>query len=86
MPEVRLLGTDGVGWLSRLSRRLEGHRRQPRARLADPFASLNKACVMTFGSTVSYRQGTAAPFAVRGIPMKDSDEEQHREGRYARCS
>jgi hypothetical protein len=52
--------------------------------MADPFAALNKACVMTFGSTVSYRQGTAPPFTIRGIPMKDSDEEQHQDGLYAR--
>src|ERR1039457_2983547 len=33
LPEVRLLGPDGAGWLSRLRRGLEGHRRQPRTRL-----------------------------------------------------
>jgi hypothetical protein len=52
--------------------------------MADPFAALNKACVMTFGSTVSYRQGTTAPFTVRGIVMKDSDEERRHDGLYAR--
>jgi hypothetical protein len=51
---------------------------------ADPFAALNKACISSFGSAVSYRQGIAAPFSVQGIVMKDSDEEQHREGLYAR--
>jgi hypothetical protein len=50
----------------------------------DPFAALNKACVKSFGSTVSYRQGTADPFSVQGVLVKDSDEEQHREGLYAR--
>jgi hypothetical protein len=51
---------------------------------ADPFAALNKACVQSFGTAVSYQQGTAAPFPVKGIVMKDSDEERHREGLYAR--
>ena len=52
--------------------------------MADPFAALNKACVKTFGTAVSYQQGTDAPFAVTGVVMKDSDEERHREGLYAR--
>ena len=52
--------------------------------MADPFAALNKACVKSFGTAVSYRQGTDAPFSVLGIVMKDSDEERHREGLYAR--
>jgi hypothetical protein len=51
---------------------------------ADPFAALNKACVKTFGSTVSYRQGTATPFSLRGVVMKDSDEEQHHDALYTR--
>ena len=51
---------------------------------ADPFAALNKACIKSFGSAVSYQQGTAAPFAVKAIVMKDSDEERHHEGVYAR--
>ena len=51
---------------------------------ADPFAALNKACVKAFGTAVSYQQGTAASFSVMGIVMKDSDEERHREGLYAR--
>jgi len=51
---------------------------------ADPFAALNTACINSFGSAVSYQQGAAAPFSVRGIVMKDSDEERHREGLYAR--
>ena len=51
---------------------------------ADPFAALNKACLKSFGTAVSYQQDTAAPFPVKGIVMKDSDEERHREGLYAR--
>ena len=51
---------------------------------ADPFAALNKACIKSFGTAVSYQQGTAAPFSVKGIVMKDSDEERHREGLYVR--
>ncbi len=52
--------------------------------MADPFAALNKACVGSFGSAVTYQQGTAAPFAVRGIVIRESDEEQHQDGLYAR--
>lgn len=52
--------------------------------MPDPFASLNKACIDSFGTAVSYQQGTAAPFAVRGVVMKDSDEERHLDGLYAR--
>ncbi|MCX6632313.1 MAG: hypothetical protein NTW28_32280 [Candidatus Solibacter sp.] len=51
---------------------------------ADPFAALNKACVKSFGVAVSYQQDAATPFSVRGIVMKDSDEERHRDGLYAR--
>ena len=51
---------------------------------ADAFAALNKACIDSFGSAVSYQQGVAGSFTVRGIVMKDSDEEKHREGLYAR--
>ena len=50
----------------------------------DPFQRLNKACLNSFGTAVSYQQGTAGPFAINGIVMKDSDEERHREGLYAR--
>jgi hypothetical protein len=52
--------------------------------MADPFAALNKACIDAFGTAVSYQQGAAAPFSVKGIVMKDSDEERHRDGVYAR--
>jgi hypothetical protein len=51
---------------------------------ANPFAALNKACVNSFGSAVSYQQDTATPFSVQGIVMKDSDEERLRDGLYAR--
>ena len=50
----------------------------------DPFASLNKACLKSFGTAVSYQQDAAAPFSVKGIVMKDSDEERHPDGRYTR--
>jgi hypothetical protein len=43
--------------------------------MADPFAALNQACIAAFGTAVSYQQGTAAPFSVKGIVMKDSDED-----------
>jgi hypothetical protein len=52
--------------------------------MADSFAALNKACIDSFGSAVSYQQGTAVPFPVRGIVMKDTDEERHRDGVYLR--
>lgn len=51
---------------------------------ADPFAALNQACVKTFGTAVSYQQGAAAPFTLRGVVMKDADEEQHHDALYAR--
>ena len=37
-----------------------------------------------FGSPVTYQQGAAAPFQITGILQKDSDEEQHQDGVYAR--
>lgn len=52
--------------------------------MADPFAALNKSCVKAFGTAVSYKQGAAAPFAVRGLLIKDSDEERHQDGVYSR--
>ena len=51
---------------------------------ADPFAALNNACLNSFGTAVSYQQDAAAPFPVKGIVMKDSDEERHADGRYVR--
>ncbi len=47
-------------------------------------AALNKSCVGTFGKAVTYQRGTAAPFSVKAIPMKDTDEEQHVGGLYTR--
>jgi hypothetical protein len=52
--------------------------------MADSFAELNKACINCFGTAVSYQQGTAALFPVRGIVMKDTDEERHCDGVYLR--
>jgi hypothetical protein len=52
--------------------------------MADSLSALNKACIKTFGSAVSYQQGAAAPFPVSGILSKDSDEERHQDGVYAR--
>ncbi len=52
--------------------------------MADPFATLNKSVLKAFGVAVSYQQGVAAPFSVKGIPLKDSDEEQHVGGLYTR--
>lgn len=52
--------------------------------MADPFATLNKACIKAFGATVSYQQGTAAPFSVGALPLKDTDEERHDGGVYLR--
>ena len=50
----------------------------------DPFASLNKSVMRALGVAVSYQQGTAAPFVVKGVPMKDSDEERYIVGLYTR--
>ncbi len=52
--------------------------------MADPFTALNKACLQSFGTAVSYQQGAAAPFPVKGILMRDSDEQRLRDGLYAR--
>ena len=49
-----------------------------------PFAALNKTCVKAFGSPVTYQPAASAPFAVNGILQKDSDEERHQDGVYAR--
>jgi hypothetical protein len=49
-----------------------------------PFAALNKTCVKAFGSPVTYLPAASAPFAVNGILQKDSDEERHQDGVYAR--
>jgi hypothetical protein len=52
--------------------------------MADPFASLNRACISAFGSSVIYRQGTGDSFTIHGVLMKDSDEERHGDALYAR--
>lgn len=52
--------------------------------MADPFATLNKSVLKTFGVAVSYQWGAAAPVSIRAVPMKDSDEEQHVGGLYTR--
>lgn len=52
--------------------------------MAEPFATLNKACIKAFGRAVSYQQGAAAPFSVSGIISKDTDDERHQDGVYLR--
>ena len=49
-----------------------------------PFSALNMTCVKTFGSPITYQPAAGAPFAVNGILQKDSDEERHQDGVYAR--
>lgn len=49
-----------------------------------PFAALNKTCVKAFGSPITYQPAASAPFAVNGILQKDTDEERHQDGVYAR--
>ena len=49
-----------------------------------PFAALNNACVKTFGSPVTYQPAASASFAVNGVLQKDTDEERHQDGVYAR--
>ena len=49
-----------------------------------PFSALNSACLKTFGSSVTYQPAAAASFAVNGVLQKDSDEERHQDGVYAR--
>ncbi len=48
------------------------------------YGSLNAAMLAAFGSPVTYRQGNSDPFQISGILQKDSDEEQHQDGVYAR--
>ena len=52
--------------------------------MAEPFAALNTSCIKAFGSRVTYQQGTGSPFTVTGILQRDSDEERHQDGVYAR--
>ena len=49
-----------------------------------PFAALNRACIKTFGSPVTYQPAASASFAVNGVLQKDTDEERHQDGVYAR--
>ena len=52
--------------------------------MAASFDSLNASCIKNFGSPVSYQQGAGDPFPISGILQKESDEEQHQDGVYAR--
>jgi hypothetical protein len=52
--------------------------------MAASFDALNASCIKSFGSPVTYRQGAGAPFQIAGILQKESDEEQHQDGVYAR--
>ena len=52
--------------------------------MAEPFAALNTSCINAFGSAVTYQQGAGSPFAITGIVQKDTDEERHQDGVYAR--
>lgn len=49
-----------------------------------PFAALNRTCVKSFGSPVTYQPASGVAFAVNGILQKDSDEERHQDAVYAR--
>ncbi len=49
-----------------------------------PFSALNSACLKTFGSPVTYQPAASASFAVNGVLQKDTDEERHQDGVYAR--
>jgi hypothetical protein len=48
------------------------------------FAALNKACIKTLGSSVSYQPAASDAFTVNGIFQRDTDEERHQDGLYAR--
>ena len=52
--------------------------------MADSFDALNRSSLRAFGAPVTYQQGTDSPFQVTGILQKDSDEERHQDGVYAR--
>ena len=52
--------------------------------MPDSFDTLNISSLKAFGSPVAYRQGQSDPFTVSGILQKDSDEERHQDGVYAR--
>ena len=52
--------------------------------MADPFDALNISSIEAFGSSASYQQSGGDPFVITGILQKDSDEERHQDGVYAR--
>ena|ERR1051325_9221591 len=52
--------------------------------MAQPFAALNTTCIRAYGSQVTYQQGAGDPFTITGILQKDTDEERHQDGVYAR--
>jgi hypothetical protein len=52
--------------------------------MAASFDALNASCIKNFGSPVTYQQGAGDPFPISGILQKESDEEQHQDGVYAR--
>jgi hypothetical protein len=49
-----------------------------------PFSALNSACLKTFGTSATYQPAAGASFAVNGILQRDTDEERHQDGVYAR--
>ncbi|MBZ5726318.1 MAG: hypothetical protein LAP87_15130 [Acidobacteriia bacterium] len=42
------------------------------------------ALLAAFGQPVSYQQGTGDPFPITGILQRETDEERHQDGVYAR--
>ena len=52
--------------------------------MAASFDALNASCIKNFGSPVSYQQGAGDPFPISGILQRESDEERHQDGVYAR--
>ena len=52
--------------------------------MVEPFDALNASSLKAFGTPVSYQQGGGDPFVIVGIVQKDSDEERHQDGVYAR--
>ena len=52
--------------------------------MAEPFGALNTSCINAFGSPITYQQGAGAPFTITGVLQKDTDEERHQDGVYAR--
>jgi hypothetical protein len=51
----------------------------------DPFAALNSAVVRTFGVSAEYLPvGATTSISIKGVWQRDSDEERHSDGLYAR--